>query len=169
MTQRGRRRVTPAVRKRPASPRPARTPVDPARVPPAILRYLKECHGRRTAAEIAAGIAPSFPGANLPGSVVARALGHLLEAGAIVQIPHPSGRSFQLGADLGEPPTVHLICQRCGRLGRAPLTSEWEKDLTELPSLRTDGWTVSGVSVSLVGRCPSCLSQEQEVPSQGPP
>lgn len=122
-----------------------------------ILEELRAAHGERTIAEIATLM--NSHGHPASPADVSRALSDLVSEGQVVARGSGPRRRYVLRLDLREPPTAHLICRHCGRLGRVPVDVSGRTELERMARSCPDGWTMEGISVSLVGSCPSCASK----------
>lgn len=123
-----------------------------------VLRFLQKEAGPRRLGPIRAALKGRVPGAT-PARVES-ALRRLEGQGSILPGADLEGAYFEAPTSLSEPPTAHLVCRHCGRVGRMVLTSLAESQLLEMATLKPEGWRIERLSTSLVGSCPACRRSE---------
>jgi Fe2+ or Zn2+ uptake regulation protein len=52
--------------------------------------------------------------------------------------------------------SAHAVCRRCGRIAPAAIPPELERGLRLMVAQRPMGWSVDGLSITVMGLCRRC-------------
>ncbi|WP_129840632.1 Fur family transcriptional regulator [Streptomyces sp. RFCAC02] len=118
-----------------------------------IAEVLDGEHIHFTADEVHARAVRRLP--EISRASVYNTLGELVALGEIIEVTTEGGRAKRYDPNAHQP-HQHLVCSACGTMRDVHLTSD---PMASLPEGERFGFTVSDVTVTYYGRCPSCAAE----------